>query len=268
MQIIHLTPRIGSSVALDAETLVSGSAASELRKLLAERGVLTFPEIELSDEQQVAFAATLGAIVPQGEKGIFKVTLDKRENDRADYLLGAFNWHIDGSMDDVPVRASLLNALRLSPTGGDTEFANTYAAYDDMPPSEQRSLEALRVVHTIQAVQLLVYPHPTPEQVESWSRYKPKVHPLVWKHQSGRKSLLIGSTASHIEGMPEQEGRALLARLEAWATQPQFVYRHTWNLGDLLIWDNTGTMHRVTPYALDSGRMMHRTTLVGEERVA
>jgi alpha-ketoglutarate-dependent taurine dioxygenase len=90
----------------------------------------------------------------------------------------------------------------------------------------------------------------------------------VWTHQSGRKSLVLGSTTSHIEGMTPEAGRALLARLEEWSTQPRFVYRHEWKLGDLLIWDNTGTMHRVLPYAIDSGRMMHRTTLVGEERLA
>ena len=75
-------------------------------------------------------------------------------------------------------------------------------------------------------------------------------------------------TASHIEGMSLPEGSALLSRLMQWATQPQFVYRHEWRLGDLVVWDNTGTMHRVVPYALDSGRMMHRTTLAGEEVLA
>jgi alpha-ketoglutarate-dependent taurine dioxygenase len=75
-------------------------------------------------------------------------------------------------------------------------------------------------------------------------------------------------TASHVEGMSLPEGRALLTPLMEWATQFKFVYRHEWKLGDLVVWDNTGTMHRVVPYALDSGRMMHRTTLVGEELLA
>ena len=65
--------------------------------------------------------------------------------------------------------------------------------------------------------------------------------------------------------IPVEESRALLARLRDWATQPQYVYRHEWQVGDLIIWDNTGTMHRAMPYAVDSGRLMHRTILAGEE---
>jgi alpha-ketoglutarate-dependent taurine dioxygenase len=264
----QLTPRIGTEIVVARAALLDGTVAAEIRRLLEERGVLVFRGIDIDDAQQVTFAKTLGDIVPQGDKGIYKVTLDKRENDRADYLRGAFYWHIDGSTDSIPTRASLLNARRLSPSGGETEFANTYAAYDDLPESEKLLIERLQVVHTIEAVQRLVYPDPTPEQRESWRRYEPKIHPLVWQHRSGRKSLVLGSTASHIAGMGLEEGRALLAKLEAWATQPDYVYQHRWRLGDLLIWDNTGTMHRVTPYALDSGRMMHRTTLVGEERLS
>ena len=78
----------------------------------------------------------------------------------------------------------------------------------------------------------------------------------------------LGSTASYIEGMDREEGRALLAELLDWATQPRFVYRHRWTLGDLLIWDNTGTMHRAQPYTKESGRLMHRTTLAGKELIA
>jgi alpha-ketoglutarate-dependent taurine dioxygenase len=93
-------------------------------------------------------------------------------------------------------------------------------------------------------------------------------HPLVWAHASGRKSLVLGATAAYVEGLAPDDSRALLDRLQAWATQPQYVYEHEWSVGDLVIWDNTGTMHRVIPYAADSGRLMHRTTLVGEEPLA
>jgi alpha-ketoglutarate-dependent taurine dioxygenase len=96
----------------------------------------------------------------------------------------------------------------------------------------------------------------------------PRTLPLVWKHRSGRKSLVLGATASHVEGMDQREGWALLTRLRDWATQPQFVYRHEWKLGDLVVWDNTGTMHRALPYPLDCGRLMHRTKLHGEEPFA
>jgi len=136
-----------------------------------------------------------------------------------------------------------------------------------LPETEKKAVEKLRVIHTIESIQRRIYPNPTSQQVEGWHTYKPKSHPLVWTHRSGRKSLVLGSTASHIEGMDVDSGRALLARLEEWSTEPRFVYQHEWKIGDLLIWDNTGAMHRVLPYTIDSGRMMHRTTLVGEEEL-
>ena len=111
-------------------------------------------------------------------------------------------------------------------------------------------------------------PWPTYAELREWQQRAPKTHPLVWTHRSGRKSLVVGHSASHIDGMDLQEGRALLCRLCEWCTQPQFVYRHEWKMGDLLIWDNTGTLHRAVPYPLDSPRLMHRTTLRGEEPIA
>ena len=94
-----------------------------------------------------------------------------------------------------------------------------------------------------------------------------RVHPLVWTHRSGRKSLVLGVTTSHVEGMDEAEGRQLLASLLDHATAPDRVYSHQWEVGDLVIWDNRGTLHRVTPYPEDSGRLMHRVTLVGDEPI-
>ena len=93
-------------------------------------------------------------------------------------------------------------------------------------------------------------------------------HPLVWTHKSGRKSLLIGYTADHVVNLPKADGRALLARLLEWTAQPDFTYRHYWQEGDLVVWDNTCALHRVIPYAMDSGRTMHRTSVAGIEAVA
>jgi alpha-ketoglutarate-dependent taurine dioxygenase len=86
--------------------------------------------------------------------------------------------------------------------------------------------------------------------------------------RSGRKSLVIGSHADSVSGLPIPHGRSLLVRLQEWAAQPAFSYRHEWQEGDLVIWDNCGCMHRVVPYDENSGRRMHRTTIMGEERVA
>jgi alpha-ketoglutarate-dependent taurine dioxygenase len=266
--VIDLTPRIGSEIRTDVATLLSGAMAPEIRRLLEERGVIAFRELHLSDAEQVAFTKTLGQIVDEGKDHIYKVTMDTGENAQAEYLKGAFFWHMDGATSDVPILASLLSGRRLSPTGGETEFANTYAAWDDLPESDKPELEKLRVVHMLEASQRYVNPEPTIKELRAWQKVPPNTIPLVWKHRSGRKSLVLGCTASHVEGMDLREGWALLTRLRDWATRPQFVYRHEWKLGDLVVWDNTGTMHRALAYPLDSGRLMHRTKLQGEESFA
>ena len=265
---IDLTPRIGSEIRTDVATLLDGSRAKDIRQLLEERGVVAFREINVSDQEQVAFTKTLGQIVDEGENNVYKITMDPNENAQADYLKGAFYWHIDGTMSEVPILASMMSGRRLSSTGGQTDFSNTYAAYDDLPESEQKSLEKLDVVHMLEVSQRYWHPEPSYQELKAWQRMSPKTLPLVWKHRSGRKSLVLGCTASHVEGMDLREGWALLTRLRDWATQPQFVYRHEWKVGDLVIWDNTGTMHRALPYPLDSGRLMHRTKLHGEEPFA
>jgi alpha-ketoglutarate-dependent taurine dioxygenase len=92
--------------------------------------------------------------------------------------------------------------------------------------------------------------------------------PLVWTHRSGRKSLVIGNTAVNIVGVDPLQGLELLVWLRDWATQPRFRYSHRWRAGDAVLWDNTGTLHRATPYAAGSGREMRRTKLAGEEPLA
>jgi alpha-ketoglutarate-dependent taurine dioxygenase len=266
---IDLNPLIGTEIRVDREILLKGSAAAEIRQLLEARGVLVFREIKFSDEEQIAFTRTLGEPANQAGKGLlYKITLDAKENTMAEYLKGTFYWHIDSTTSDIPARASLLSARRLSPLGGETDWANTYAAYDELPESEKKAIEHLRVVHDQEASQRMTNPEPTYAELKGWHKFPAKTHPLVWRHKSGRKSLVLGSTTFFVEGMSLREGSELLCRLREWATQPRFIYRHKWSVGDLVIWDNTGTMHRVTPYLPDSGRMMHRTELVGEERFA
>ena len=265
---VELRPRIGTEVRADKAALLGGAHGGELRELLERRGVLVFRELGLDDEEQLAFSATLGEVQPTLGLGVFKISFEKSEASTADFTRGSFVWHIDRTNEDYPTFASILSARRLAAHGGQTEFANTYAAWEDLPPGEQRRLEGLKVVHSVEAGMRRAQPNATEEQAQRWRQTAPKVHPLVWTHRSGRKSLVLGSTAAEVVGMPPAEGRALLAELQAWATQPQFVYRHEWTLGDLLVWDNTGSMHRVEPYAEDSGRLMHRTTLLGEEPLA
>jgi len=266
LDVVDLTPRIGSEIRTDLETLLSGGEAENIRNTLENRGVVFFRGLEISDEQQVAVAKTLGDIVAnEGESGIYKISLDKNVNQRAEYLKGSMFWHFDGSLQPYPNLATLLRAITLSDTGGETEFCNTYAAYDDLPQSDKDLIADLRVVHSAERSQYYVRPEMSYEEITFWQKSPTKECPMVWTHRSGRKSLLLGATADYVIGLPVEESRALLARLRDWATQPQYVYRHEWQPGDLLIWDNTGTMHRVLEYPVDSGRLMHRTILAGEE---
>lgn len=261
-----LTPRIASELQADVDDLLSGKYSSEIRDLLEQRGVVAFRELNLTEEQQITFTKTMGTTSQKYD--ITKITMDPLENPKAEYIKGAFYWHIDGTMLEVPSFASLMSPRRLSDTGGQTEFSNTYAAYEDLPESEKNALEELKVVHMFETSQRYIKPEPSFSELLKWQEYQPNTLPLVWNHRSGRKSLVLGSTASHIEGMDLREGWALLTKLRDWATQAQFVYRHEWKIGDLVIWDNTGTMHRAIPYPMDSGRLMYRSAIAGDEPFA
>lgn len=261
-----LTPLIASELHADLDGLLAGKYSEEIRRLLELRGVVAFRQLNLSDEQQITFTQTLGLDTQDYE--ITKITMDPRENPKADYIKGAFYWHIDGTMLKTPIFASVMSSRRLSETGGQTEFCNTYAAYEALSEEDRAMIDGLRVVHMFETSQRYVKPEPSWEELQKWQEYQPNTLPLVWTHQSGRKSLVLGSTADHVEGMELREGWALLTRLRDWATRPEFVYRHEWKLGDLVIWDNTGTMHRALPYPMDSGRLMYRTQIAGFEPFA
>ncbi len=261
-----LKPRIASEIKLGKKDLLSGEFASDIRELLEQRGVLVFPTINFTDDEQVEFTRTLGTLAPEmaGET-MYKVTLDTKENALADYLKGSLYWHIDGTMNDVPILASILSSKVLSPTGGNTEFSNTYAAYDDLSDEDKKEFEDMRVEHSAWATLFYYNPEPSLQIAQQMMAIGEKELPLVWHHKSGRKSLVIGATAHHILGLGSRKSTETLVRLRDWATRPEFTYSHKWSVGDLVMWDNTGTMHRATPYDPACGRMLHRTKLQGEE---
>jgi alpha-ketoglutarate-dependent taurine dioxygenase len=270
---VDLKPLIGTEVRSDPATLLSGRHAGEIRKLLERRGVLVFRALALTREDQLAFTGTLGRPQLQGGREVMPISLDAKAQGPGkeylvEYLKGSFFWHIDGSADDVPSLANMLTAVQLSETGGLTQFANTYAAYAALPETEKDAIADLRVVHSIECSQRFIRPEPSYQELLGWRRYPRKTHPLVWTHRSGRKSLVLGSTTSHVVGMDPFDSYELLTRLREWTTQADFVYTHEWQIGDLVMWDNTGTMHRATPYDAESGRLMNRTVLEGEEAVA
>ena len=280
VRIERIKPHIGGIVHVDKEHLLDGETIAAVRAALEDRGVLVFPRMNLTDAEQLAFTDNLGTRLNYNRKApgsgaadeedVYAITLDKKINFQPEYVLGTFFWHIDGVTIDQPLpKATLLTARKLSPAGGQTEFASTYAAYENLPEAEKREVEGLKVIHKMEASLRPVFEHLSEEDLARWrGMSKVMVHPLVWKHNSGRKSLVIGTQADSIEGVPIPHGRSMLVRLQEWAAQPDFSYRHYWQEGDLVIWDNCGCMHRVVPYDENSGRRMHRTTIMGEERVA
>jgi alpha-ketoglutarate-dependent taurine dioxygenase len=267
-----LTSSVGALVeGVDREHLLDDETfPAWCLEALEANGALVFRGLHLDDATQVAWSRRLGKVEVFG-KGehpeIFRVTLDPAKNPSAEYLKGTFDWHIDGCTDDVPIMATMLSAHAVAETGGETEFASAYAAYDALDDDEKAHLETVRVVHTVEASQRLHNPDPSPELVAIWRKRPSKVHPLVWTHRDGRKSLVLGATTDHVEGMDRDEGRALLDDLLARATTPDRTYRHTWQVGDVVIWDNRGVLHRACPYDPSSPRDMHRTTFTGDEPI-
>jgi alpha-ketoglutarate-dependent taurine dioxygenase len=280
IRVENIKPAIGGVVHVAKADLLREDVVQAVREALEDRGVLVFPRIGLTDAEQLAFTDALGQRVnftrrvpgsgAADDPDVYAITLDRKINVQPEYVLGTFFWHIDGVTIDQPLpKATLLTARKLSPTGGETEFASTYAAYESLSEAEKQAIADLKVVHTLEASMRVLFEEVSPDQLARWREMADvMVHPLVWTHASGRKSLVIGTHADRVEGQPLPHGRALLTRLEQWASQPDFTYRHAWQEGDLVIWDNCGVMHRVTPYDETSGRMMHRTTIMGEERVA
>jgi alpha-ketoglutarate-dependent taurine dioxygenase len=250
------------------------SILAAIMNALEDNGVLVFRDLDLEPEVQVAFCERIGELdYSEGHHdvpGIYRVTRDAAKNSSAEYLKGTFHWHIDGCTPlhgEPPQKATVLSAKAIADSGGETEFASTYAAYDALTDDEKERFAALRVLHSLEASQRLVYPEPTPEQVQGWRARPTSIHPLVWTHRSGRKSLLLSAHADYIVDMEADESRALLDELMGRATQTELVYQHHWTVGDTVIWDNTGVMHRATPYAAGSSREMLRTTIFGDEPI-
>ncbi len=264
-----IKPNIGCEVLTGKAELLTGRHAAEIRELLEKRGVIVFPGIAFTDDEQLAFTRTLGSTARErsGEE-VFTVSLDPEKTSGVEYLKGSFYWHFDGVIQAKPILASLLSAKVLPPTGGDTEFCNTYAAYEALSDADKQQLAGLRVVHSNWAPLLYHTPEPSQAQLEMFAGFGEIELPLVWTHRSGRKSLVLGCTATQMIGMDRRESVLLLNRLRELATSEPFFYSHQWSDGDMVMWDNTGTLHRATAYPVDSGREMHRTKLEGEEPIA
>jgi alpha-ketoglutarate-dependent taurine dioxygenase len=229
--------------------------------------VVVFPGQALTREQQYGFARNFGEIEPSGQPGSKRYAvahvisnLDKDGNpvDRSSSPVSNYRWHTDKSWHAVPPLVTMLYAVELPPAGGDTEFANTLMGYAALPKETKRRIAGLRVV--------FCWGVSGGKSIAAMREDPPVDHPLVRTHpDTGRKALYLGNHASHIQGMPEAEGAALLNELLEHATQRQFVYAHRWRKGDLVMWDNRCLLHRaVANYDMGKHpRVMHRSVVRG-----
>ncbi|ORV63091.1 taurine catabolism dioxygenase TauD [Mycobacterium europaeum] len=277
LTINKLTASVGAEVTgLDPARLASGDPVGQaILDALEDNGVLVLRGLHLDPDIQVDFCRLLGEVDHSADghhpvAGIYPISLNPAKNSSAEILKATFDWHIDGCTplgDECPQKATVLSAVQVAEWGGETEFANSYAAYDELTAEEKDRFGALRVVHSLEASQRRVHPDPTPEQLARWRSRRTHEHPLVWTHRSGRKSLVLGASADYVVGMDLEEGRTLLEALLARATGADKVYSHHWAVGDTVIWDNRGVLHRAAPYDPTSQREMLRTTVLGDEPI-
>lgn len=183
---------------------------------------------------------------------------------------GGMHWHSDLSYKPQPALVTLLYGVECPPTGADTQFADMYAAYADLPDHKRQQLRRLRAVHDRNYRYSALYPGRPPLSAEQLAKVPPVEHPLVRVHPAtARPALFVAKdVVSHVIGLPENESRALIDELEAFATRPDRVYSHRWQPGDLVVWDNRCTLHRATPYDPQYRRTLYRTQVKGEAPIA
>jgi len=278
IQIEPISKEIGARIFVDAGHILDESVPEQILEALNKYGVLLFPEINLDDQVMASLSNRLGemeaaTVTADGSDanklGLYKISLDKEEKGLKEYVEGNNYWHMDGTSYQVPGKATMLKCESPPKAGGETEFANLFAAYAALPEARKKELEGLKVIHSMYAVMSKLYDVPAQEDIDRWNSIFPdNEHPLVWRQKDGRRSLVIGSTAGGIAGMSEEEGKALLDELLEWCTQDQFTYQHVWQKGDMVIFNNPGLLHRSRPYNKESGRVLHRATVKGVEAIS
>jgi alpha-ketoglutarate-dependent 2,4-dichlorophenoxyacetate dioxygenase len=255
----------GEASPIDLCTVQDEATLAAIRAGMDEHAVLVFHDQKFVDDEHLAFAQRLDGAL-HTKLGIAALQKNRLGNEalgdisnldaegeilpsqdrRRVYGLGNRLWHTDASFQDPPGRYSMLFAYIVPPVGADTEYADMRAAWDALPDDRKARLEGLKAHHSI------AYSRSTLGFEFSQGEHKAlegAIHPLVRTiPRSDRKALYLASHASRIIDWPVPEGRLLLRDLIEHATQRQFVHRHRWAVGDLVIWDNRCTMHRATPF--------------------
>lgn len=274
---------LGGALAADVTGIdlaqdLGGNLAGTIRRAFLDHSVLVFRDQSLTPDQLLDFSRVFGDPVKHLLEGfrhpenpdIFVVSNVREDGRPKGAIYAGQYWHSDLSYTAEPARASMLLALEIPSSGGDTMFANMSLAYESLSPPLQTLLQGLRAVHDYSHAYDTVFsklPGRPPMTEAERAKVPPVEHPVVRTHpDTGRKALFVNpGFTSRILGLTDGESDALLTFLFEHTTQPEFVYRHQWQPRDLVLWDNRCLMHRaVADYNMDENRHMHRATIAGE----
>lgn len=256
---------------------VSDAEFAVIHQAFLDHKVLVFRDQPLEDAPHQAFAARFGELDGHINKSTRLKGMPNVQvfsNVKADGKTtgvhpekGTLVWHTDKSYTATPSLTTVLRSPAIASKGGDTLFADTARAYVALPEPTKDKIADLRAIHDWGRSRLKSGERPATE--EEMTAAPPVDHPLVRTHpETGAKAIYVGNHASHVLDMDRGEGEALLAELEAHATQSQYVYRHKWRVNDVLMWDNRCTMHCVEPYdAAKEKRAVHRVVVKGDKPV-
>ena len=261
----------------DMRDPIDDDAARAFERAIDQYAILVFPAQAVDDAQQLAFTAHFGPpdigrkkAVQTADSRVPAEMIDLSNLDKNGYvidpdhrrvlsLLGTRLWHSDSSYQRPAAKYSMLRAVTVPAWGGETEFADCRAAYDALPEALRAEAEDRFAEHWVHHSRSTLGWEPTEAEIRG--AMPPVRWPLVRVHPgSGRKTLYIGAHARRVIGMALPAGRILLRDLQEHATQAEFVYRHAWRPGDLVLWDNRAVMHRGCRYDLGQARDMRRTT--------
>jgi taurine dioxygenase len=269
----------GAEIDFDLEREIEDSTFREIESVFHDNVVVVFRGQQLSNGRHIEFSSRFGELEIHIVKkyllpGHPEILLISNVRDQQGEHIGladaGFTWHTDTSYRRRPSRCSLLYAKEVPHRDGhplgDTVFANTIAAYHALPETMKKRLEGLKAVHRYSS-RRRVADSPRPKLTSQQLAETPDIaHPVVRTHPyTGRKSLYVtAGECIGIEGIPQDEALDLIAELDAHCVRPEFLYRHKWQVGDLLMWDNATSMHlAICDYSLPERRLMHRTTVIG-----
>jgi len=275
-----LTPFFGAAIEnLDISGPLAAETMAGVTHAFASKSVIAFSGQHLDPESLVAFSRAFGELVghtdPEyqlpGQPEVMAIGNVNIEGKVRSFFHNAKEeWHTDMIQTRTPNVATLLYAVEAPPRGGETRFADTRRAYEDLSDDAKQELDGLRVVYDIRIFDEEMRrqdPNRPPLSQEKLDRHPPVSHPLVRTHPvTGAKALYFApEIMSHVEGWSRDASKLLIADLLAHATQPHYVYEHHWRAGDVVMWDNRSTLHTATPFEADKyKRLLYRTLMAPE----